>query len=49
MSTILKSTGFDIVTFSNGLEGGCDSARMGKSPKDLLAGRKFVAQDNSII
>jgi len=49
MSTILKSIGYDIVTFSNGLSGGCDPERIGKSPEDLLTGRKFVAEDNSII
>lgn len=49
MSTILKSTGFDIVYFSNGLQGGCDENRLGKSPEDILKGRRFVAEDNSII
>jgi hypothetical protein len=53
MSTILKSTGFDVVTFSNGLNGGCDDSRLGKtSPDDLktvFASRKFVSEDNSMI
>jgi hypothetical protein len=44
MSTILKSTGIDVVTFSDGLEGGCPNRTSANNFDD----RVFILEENSI-